>query len=174
MLNHTIHPQGRDSHNLNKYIWRFIALSTAQPRVITIEATSEQEARQKNQLIAIASQDDYPHQQNLVPGLASWYLTSDNTRPACFFVPDSHTLSMVGCMGGSNRARASATGHLHSPPPAKLAFPAVGLLNLTKRLPTGPRSLPARSNCLYLALYHLWRVRIPNHPRNRLDGTRSA
>lgn len=45
MLNHTTHPQGRDSHNLNKYIWRFIALSTAQPRVITIEATSEQEAR---------------------------------------------------------------------------------------------------------------------------------
>lgn len=38
MLNHTTHPQGRDSHNLNKYIWRFIALSTAQPRVITIEA----------------------------------------------------------------------------------------------------------------------------------------
>ncbi|TJP95487.1 hypothetical protein C9Z70_24075, partial [Escherichia coli] len=38
MRNHTIHPQGRDSHNLNKYIWRFIALSTAQPRVITIEA----------------------------------------------------------------------------------------------------------------------------------------
>ena len=45
MLNHTTHPQGRDSHNLNKYIWRFIALSTAQPRVITIEAASEQEAR---------------------------------------------------------------------------------------------------------------------------------
>ncbi|EEQ3958737.1 host cell division inhibitor Icd-like protein [Escherichia coli] len=48
MLNHITHPQGRDSHNLNKYIWRFIALSTAQPRVITIEATSEQEARQKS------------------------------------------------------------------------------------------------------------------------------
>ncbi|EHB0532365.1 host cell division inhibitor Icd-like protein [Escherichia coli] len=48
MLNHTIHPQGRDSYNLNKYIWRFIALSTAQPRVITIEATSEQEARQQS------------------------------------------------------------------------------------------------------------------------------
>ncbi|WP_428844895.1 host cell division inhibitor Icd-like protein [Escherichia coli] len=30
MRNHTTHPQGRDSHNLNKYIWRFIALSTAQ------------------------------------------------------------------------------------------------------------------------------------------------
>ncbi|ENE0638877.1 icd-like protein, partial [Escherichia coli] len=36
MRNHTTHPQGRDSHNLNKYIWRFIALSTAQPRVIHI------------------------------------------------------------------------------------------------------------------------------------------
>ncbi|HCW2854387.1 TPA: host cell division inhibitor Icd-like protein [Escherichia coli] len=48
MLNHTTHPQGRDSHDLNKYIWRFIALSTAQPRVITIEATSEQEARQQS------------------------------------------------------------------------------------------------------------------------------
>ncbi|EEU0882425.1 host cell division inhibitor Icd-like protein [Escherichia coli] len=48
MRNHTIHPQGRDSHNLNKYIWRFIALSTAQPHVITIEATSEQEARQQS------------------------------------------------------------------------------------------------------------------------------
>ncbi|HAW0916510.1 TPA: host cell division inhibitor Icd-like protein [Escherichia coli] len=48
MLNHTTHPQGRDSHNLNKYIWRFIALSTAQPRVITIEATSKQEARQQS------------------------------------------------------------------------------------------------------------------------------
>ncbi|HAJ3539194.1 TPA: host cell division inhibitor Icd-like protein [Escherichia coli] len=48
MRNYTIHPQGRDSYNLNKYIWRFIALSTAQPRVITIEATSEQEARQQS------------------------------------------------------------------------------------------------------------------------------
>ncbi|EMB0741732.1 host cell division inhibitor Icd-like protein [Escherichia coli] len=33
---------------MNKYIWRFIALSTAQPRVIHIEATSEQEARQQS------------------------------------------------------------------------------------------------------------------------------
>ncbi|WP_322113921.1 host cell division inhibitor Icd-like protein [Escherichia coli] len=48
MRNHTTSPQGRDSHDLNKYIWRFIALSTAQPRVITIEATSEQEARQQS------------------------------------------------------------------------------------------------------------------------------
>ncbi|ELF8210890.1 host cell division inhibitor Icd-like protein [Escherichia coli] len=48
MRNYTRHPQGRDSHNLNKYIWRFIALSTAQPRVIHIVATSEQEARQQS------------------------------------------------------------------------------------------------------------------------------
>ncbi len=48
MRNHTTHPQGRDPHNLNKYIWRFIALSTAQPRVIHIEATSEQESRQQS------------------------------------------------------------------------------------------------------------------------------
>ncbi|EKB3105504.1 host cell division inhibitor Icd-like protein [Escherichia coli] len=48
MRNYTRHPQGRDSHNLNKYIWRFIALSTAQPRVIHIEAASEQEARQQS------------------------------------------------------------------------------------------------------------------------------
>ncbi|HCX5793916.1 TPA: host cell division inhibitor Icd-like protein, partial [Escherichia coli] len=48
MRNNTTHPQGRDSHNLNKYIWSFIALSTAQPRVIHIEATSEQKARQQS------------------------------------------------------------------------------------------------------------------------------
>ncbi|WP_242457630.1 host cell division inhibitor Icd-like protein [Citrobacter portucalensis] len=48
MRNHITHPQGRDSHNLNKFIWRFIALSTAQLRLITIEATSEQEARQQS------------------------------------------------------------------------------------------------------------------------------
>ncbi len=41
-------PARADSHNLNKYIWRFIALSAAQPRVITIEATNEQEARQQS------------------------------------------------------------------------------------------------------------------------------
>ncbi|EFB2152043.1 host cell division inhibitor Icd-like protein [Escherichia coli] len=48
MRNYTRHPQGRDSYNLNKYIWRFIALSTAQPRVIHIVASSEQEARQQS------------------------------------------------------------------------------------------------------------------------------
>ncbi|EER6499023.1 host cell division inhibitor Icd-like protein [Escherichia coli] len=48
MRNHITHPQGRDPHNLNKYIWRFIALSTAKPRVIHIVATSEQEARRQS------------------------------------------------------------------------------------------------------------------------------
>ncbi|ENS0909824.1 host cell division inhibitor Icd-like protein, partial [Escherichia coli] len=43
--------KGREENTLfiqkceNNFIWRFIALSTAQPRVIHIEASSEQEAR---------------------------------------------------------------------------------------------------------------------------------
>ncbi|EFN9615536.1 host cell division inhibitor Icd-like protein [Escherichia coli] len=114
MRNHTTHPQGRDSHNLNKYIWRFIALSTAQPRVITIEATNEQEARQKNQLIAIASQG-YDLSAPAKSGAGIGVLVfneAHNTRPACFFVPDSHTLSMVGCMGAEQSAPGSSlTGY---------------------------------------------------------------
>ncbi|MEF3760490.1 host cell division inhibitor Icd-like protein [Escherichia coli] len=48
MKNSTTHPQGRDSHTLNKFIWRFLALSTAKPRLITIEAATEAEARQQS------------------------------------------------------------------------------------------------------------------------------
>ncbi|EPO6591170.1 host cell division inhibitor Icd-like protein [Enterobacter roggenkampii] len=48
MSNRTTHPQGRDSHTLNKFIWRFLALSTAKPRLITIEAATEAEARQQS------------------------------------------------------------------------------------------------------------------------------
>ncbi|WP_350360640.1 host cell division inhibitor Icd-like protein [Enterobacter hormaechei] len=48
MKDHITHPQGRDSDNLNKYAWRFLALSTAKPRLITIEATTEHEARQQS------------------------------------------------------------------------------------------------------------------------------
>ncbi|WP_320338162.1 host cell division inhibitor Icd-like protein [Enterobacter asburiae] len=44
----TTHPQERDSHTLNKFIWRFLALSTAKPRLITIEAETEAEARQQS------------------------------------------------------------------------------------------------------------------------------
>ncbi len=114
MRNYTTHPQGRDSHNLNKYIWRFIALSTAQPRVIHIEATSEQEAHKKNQLIAIASQD-YDLSAPAKSGAGIGVLVfneAHNTRPACFFVPDSHTLSMVGCMGAEQSAPGSSlTGY---------------------------------------------------------------
>ncbi|WP_410401927.1 host cell division inhibitor Icd-like protein [Escherichia coli] len=46
--------KGREENTLfiqkceNNFIWRFIALSTAQPRMITIEAISEQEARQQS------------------------------------------------------------------------------------------------------------------------------
>lgn len=102
MLNHTTHPQGRDSYNLNKYIWRFIALSTAQPRVIHIVATSEQEARQKNQLIAtgITGYDSRaPHKTGAGIGLP---LKSKaiQTPLASFFVSAyTHTSTMVGCMG---------------------------------------------------------------------------
>ena len=114
MRNHTTHPQGRDSHNLNKYIWRFIALSTTQPRVIHIVATNEQEARQKNQLIAIASQG-YDLSAPAKSGAGIGVLVfneAHNTRPACFFVPDSHTLSMVGCMGAEQSAPGSSlTGY---------------------------------------------------------------
>lgn len=48
MKNSTTHPQGRDLHNPNKFTWRFLALSTAKPRLITIEATTEHEARQQS------------------------------------------------------------------------------------------------------------------------------
>lgn len=48
MKNSTTHPQGRESHDLNKFAWRFLALSTAKPRLITIEATTEREARRQS------------------------------------------------------------------------------------------------------------------------------
>ncbi|WP_436882857.1 host cell division inhibitor Icd-like protein [Enterobacter asburiae] len=48
MKNSITHPQGRDSHNPKKFTWRFLALSTAKPRQITIEATTEREARQQS------------------------------------------------------------------------------------------------------------------------------
>ncbi|MFO6484824.1 hypothetical protein ACLBR5_19280 [Escherichia coli] len=76
MRNYTPHPQGRDSHNLNK------------PDV-------------KNLLLATASQgyDLYaPAKSGAGIGVLV-FNEAHNTRPACFFVPDSHTLSMVGCMG---------------------------------------------------------------------------
>ncbi|WP_157941904.1 host cell division inhibitor Icd-like protein [Escherichia coli] len=47
MLNHITHPQGRDSHNLNKYIWRFIALSAGESQIIRVTAWTEREARNR-------------------------------------------------------------------------------------------------------------------------------
>ncbi|EOW3115616.1 host cell division inhibitor Icd-like protein [Escherichia coli] len=89
MRNHTIHPQGRDSHNLNK------------PDV-------------KNLLIATASQGyDLPAPAKSGAGIGVLVFNeAHNTRPACFFVPDSHTLSMVGCMGAEQSAPGSSlTGY---------------------------------------------------------------
>ncbi|EFE9119533.1 host cell division inhibitor Icd-like protein [Escherichia coli] len=45
MRNHTTHPQGRDSHNLNKYIWRFIAFGASERQIIHVTAWTEREAR---------------------------------------------------------------------------------------------------------------------------------
>ncbi|ENA5420067.1 TPA: ash family protein [Escherichia coli] len=107
MLNHTTHPQGRDSHNLNKYIWRFIALSTAQPRVITIEATSEQEARQKNQLIATASQGyDLPAPAKSGAGIGVLEMSKAiYDAPASFLSSAfAHIKVMVGWAGASSEA----------------------------------------------------------------------
>ncbi|EPW1053749.1 ash family protein, partial [Escherichia coli] len=89
MRNYTRHPQGRDSHNLNK------------PDV-------------KNLLIATASQGyDLPAPAKSGAGIGVLVFNeAHNTRPACFFVPDSHTLSMVGCMGAEQSAPGSSlTGY---------------------------------------------------------------
>ncbi|EPS6939495.1 host cell division inhibitor Icd-like protein [Salmonella enterica subsp. enterica serovar Tennessee] len=49
MSNHITHPQGRDSHNLNKFIWRFLAINRhdkkAKPCRLSVEAQTEREAR---------------------------------------------------------------------------------------------------------------------------------
>lgn len=92
----------RPAHTQTAFVWRFIALSTTQPRVITIVATSEQEARPKNQLIATASQDYdscAPHKTGA--GIRTpLELQAIQTPHASFFVSaHTHTLTMVGCMG---------------------------------------------------------------------------
>ena len=77
MRNHTIHPQGRDSHNLNK-------------------------AGMKNLLIAIASQgydSCAPHKTGA--GITTpLEIKAIQTPQASFFVSaHTHTLTMVGCTG---------------------------------------------------------------------------
>ncbi|WP_350429907.1 host cell division inhibitor Icd-like protein, partial [Escherichia coli] len=92
MRNHTTHPQGRDSHNLNK-------------------------AGVKNQLIA-TSKNGYdsraPHKTGV--GISLLKTTeAHSTRPACFFVPHSHTLSMVGCTGAEQSAPVSSVSGKANP-----------------------------------------------------------
>ena len=41
--------------------------------------------------------------------------TAHNTRPACFFVPHSHTKIMVGCMGASSEAPVSVEAGYANP-----------------------------------------------------------
>ncbi|EFY5850113.1 TPA: host cell division inhibitor Icd-like protein [Escherichia coli] len=92
MLNHTTHPQGRDSHNLNK-------------------------AGMKNQLIATASQGyDSRAPYKTGAGISLLKTTeAHSTRPACFFVPHSHTLSMVGCTGAEQSAPVSSVSGKANP-----------------------------------------------------------
>ncbi|HEA8560684.1 TPA: host cell division inhibitor Icd-like protein [Escherichia coli] len=77
MRNHTTHPQGRDSHNLNK-------------------------AGVKNQLIA-TSKNGYDSRAPHKTGagiLTPLEIKAIHDAPASFFVSThTHTLSMVGCMG---------------------------------------------------------------------------
>lgn len=84
------------------FIWRFIALSTAQPRVIYIVATSEQESCKKNQLIAtgITGYDSCaPHKTGA--GITTPLMSrAIHDAPASFFVSaHTHTYTMVGCTG---------------------------------------------------------------------------
>lgn len=48
MLDHITHPQGRNSLTLNKFTWRFLALSATDSSVIHIIATTEREAREQS------------------------------------------------------------------------------------------------------------------------------
>ncbi|HAL0739623.1 TPA: host cell division inhibitor Icd-like protein [Escherichia coli] len=45
MRNHTTHPQGRDSHNLNKFTWRFMQCHGKNIHLHTVTAATEREAR---------------------------------------------------------------------------------------------------------------------------------
>lgn len=48
MQKHTTHPQGRDLYTLNKFTWRFLALSATDSNVIHIIAPTEREAREQS------------------------------------------------------------------------------------------------------------------------------
>lgn len=53
MSNITTHPQGRDFHTLNKFTWRFLALSATDSTVIRIIATTEREAREQSPMACV-------------------------------------------------------------------------------------------------------------------------
>ncbi|HBE5744157.1 TPA: host cell division inhibitor Icd-like protein [Escherichia coli] len=97
----------RLAHTQTAFVWRFLALSTTQPRVITIEATSEQEARQKNQLIAIASQGyDLPVPAKSGAGIGVLEMSKAiYDAPASFLSSAfAHIKVMVGWAGASSEA----------------------------------------------------------------------
>ncbi|ELS7773349.1 host cell division inhibitor Icd-like protein [Escherichia coli] len=102
----------------NNFIWRFIALSIAQPRVIHIVATSEQESCKKNQLIAtgITGYDSCaPHKTGA--GITTpLELQAIQTPHASFFVSaHTHTYTMVGCTGPTSVGLVSCNASCGNP-----------------------------------------------------------
>lgn len=88
-------------HTQTAFVWRFLALNIGE----------------KNQLIA-SVENSYdsraPHKTGV--GISLLKTTeAHSTRPACFFVPHSHTLSMVGCTGAEQSAPVSSVSGKANP-----------------------------------------------------------
>ncbi|GDP23345.1 hypothetical protein BvCmsNSP032_03416 [Escherichia coli] len=88
-------------HTQTAFVWRFLALNIGE----------------KNQLIA-SVENSYdsraPHKTGAGIGVLG-KTEAHNTRPACFFVPHSHTLSMVGCTGAEQSAPVSSVSGYANP-----------------------------------------------------------
>ena len=88
-------------HTQTAFVWRFLALNIGE----------------KNRLIA-TSKNGYdsraPHKTGAGIGVLG-KTEAHNTRPACFFVPHSHTLSMVGCTGAEQSAPVSSVSGYANP-----------------------------------------------------------
>lgn len=88
-------------HTQTAFVWRFLAMNIGE----------------KNQLIA-SVENSYdsraPHKTGAGIGVLG-KTEAHNTRPACFFVPHSHTLSMVGCTGAEQSAPVSSVSGYANP-----------------------------------------------------------
>ncbi|MDZ4882431.1 host cell division inhibitor Icd-like protein [Escherichia coli] len=112
-------------HTQTAFVWRFLALS----------------AGEKNQLIA-SVENGYdsraPHKTGAGIGVLG-KTEAHNTRPACFFVPHSHTLSMVGCTGAEQSAPVSSVSGYANPvqsATSEIGVSGGGYLNHTEEAAT--------------------------------------